>query len=182
MRVFLRRTLFALVCLLCLPVLAQDKDVVRIGVAVLRSGTEKVSVTEARDRLVKALNQQKPDKKLKLRVQAISLKASQGSIVLTEAREKTCQFVLFSHLTDLLTSEKSAPSSMTGTIDTFPVFAAKVEYQLERVLDSAEYAVGSAKSQDASSMRDAVMDAMSQLAGAVFAELKRGGNVPHREL
>jgi len=54
----------------CLPAFTQDKDAVRIGVAVLRSGTEKVSVTEARDRLVKALNQQKPDKKLKLRVQA----------------------------------------------------------------------------------------------------------------
>jgi VWFA-related protein len=182
MRVFVSRTLFAILCLLCLPVLAQDKDVVLIGVAVLRSGTEKVSVTEARDRLVKALNQQRPDKKLKLRVQAISLEASQGSIALTAAREKNCQFVLFSHLTDLLTSEKSVPSSMTGTLDTLPVFAAKVEYQLERVLDSAEYAVGSAKSQDASSMRDAVMDAMSQLAGAVFAELKKGGNVPHREL
>ncbi|HEY6370578.1 MAG TPA: VWA domain-containing protein [Candidatus Sulfotelmatobacter sp.] len=182
MRVFLLRTLLPIVCLLCLPVLAQDKDAVRVGVAVLRSGTEKVSVNEARDRLVKALNQQKPDKKRKLRVQAVPLEASQGNVALAEAKGKDCQFVLFSHLTDLLTSEKSVPSSMTGTIDTFPVFAAKVECQLERVVDSAEYAVGSARSEDASSMKDAVMDAMSQVAGAVFAELKKGRNVPHREL
>ena len=133
MRGFLPPTLLPIVFLLCLPTFAQDKDVVRIGVAVLRSGTDKVSVTEARDRLVKALNQQKPDKKLNLRTQAVGLEASQGSAALAEAREKNCQFILFSRLTDLLTSEKSVPSSMTGTIDTFPVFAAKVEYQLERV-------------------------------------------------
>ena len=30
-------------------------------------------------------------------------------------------------------------------------------------------------------MKDAVMDAMSQLAVAVFSELKTGGNVPHHE-
>ncbi len=176
------RPLLPIVCLLCLHAFAQDKDVVRIGVAVLRSGTDKVSGTETRDRLVKALNQQKPDKKLNLRAQAIALEASQGSVALAEAREKDCQFILFSHLTDLLTSEKSVPSSMTGTIDTFPVFAAKVEYQLERVSDSAEYAVGLAKSQDASSTKESVMDAIAQLAGAVFAELKKGGNVQHRDL
>jgi VWFA-related protein len=182
------RTLFFIVCLLCLhtfvqgAAFAQDKDVIRIGVAVLRSGTDKVSVTEARDRLVKGLNQQKPDKKLKLRVQAVGLEASQGSVALTEAREKSCQFVLFSHLTDLLSSEKSLPSSMTGTLDTIPVFTAKVEYQLERVVDGADYATGSAKSQDASSMKDSVTEAMSQVAGAVFAELKKGGNVPHHDL
>jgi hypothetical protein len=176
------RTFSFIVCLLCLPAFSQDNDVIRIGVAALRSGTDKVSVTEARDRLVKALNQQKPDKKLKLRVQAVGLDASQGSVALSEAREKSCQFVLFNHLTDLLSSEKSLPSSMTGTLDTIPVFNAKVEYQLERVVDGAEYAIGSAKSEEASSIKDAVMGAMSQLAGTVFAELKKGGNVPHHDL
>src|ERR1035438_5634864 len=81
MRGLFPRTLLPLfLVLFCLPSFTQDKDAVRIGVAVLRSGTEKVSVTEARDRLVKALNQQKPDKKLKLRVQAVALEASQGNI------------------------------------------------------------------------------------------------------
>src|SRR5579859_3497131 len=99
-------TLLPLLVFWCLSAFAQDENVVRIGVAVLRSGTEKnVSVTAARDRLVKALNQQKPDKKLKLRVQAVGLEASQGSVALAEAKGKDCQFVLFSHLTDLLTSE-----------------------------------------------------------------------------
>lgn len=176
------RRLLLTVCLFCLSAFAQDNDVIRIGVAALRSGTDRVSVTEARDRLVKGLNQQKPDKKLKLRVQAVGLEASQGSVALTEAREKSCQFVLFTHLTDLLTSEKALPSSMTGTLDTIPVFAAKVEFELERAVDGAQYAVGSAKSEDASSLKNAVNSVMSQLAAAVFAELKKGGNVPHREL
>jgi len=123
MRGLFPRTLLPplLLVLFCFPAFTQDKDAVRIGVAVLRSGTDKVSVTEARDRLVKGLDQQKPDKKLKVRVQAVPLEASQGNVALAEAKEKNCQFVLFSHLTDLLTSEKSVPSSMTGTIDTFPV-------------------------------------------------------------
>jgi len=62
MRGLFPRTLLPplLLVLFCLPAFAQDKDAVRIGVAVLRSGTEKVSVTEARDRLVKALNQYAP--------------------------------------------------------------------------------------------------------------------------
>ncbi len=95
MRVFVPRMFLTILCLLSLPAFAQDKEVVRIGVAVLRSGAEKVPVTEARDRLVKALNQQKPDKKLKLRVQALPLDASQGNVAIAEAKGKNCQFVLF---------------------------------------------------------------------------------------
>jgi len=155
--------------------------VVRIGVAVLRSGTEKVSVIDARDRLVKALNQQKPDKKLKLRVQAVPLDASEGRVALAEARGKDCQFILFSHLTDLLTSEKMVPNVSTGGFDTVPAVTAKLSYELEQTVDGAEYAIGSAKVDDASSARDAVMDAMGQLADSVFSELKKGGNVPQRE-
>ena len=154
---------------------------VRIGVAVLRSGTEKVSVIDARDRLVKALNQQKPDKKLKLRVQAVPLDASEGRVALAEARGKDCQFILFSHLTDLLTSEKMVPNVSTGGFDTVPAVTAKLSYELEQTVDGAEYAIGSAKVDDASSARDAVMDAMGQLADSVFSELKKGGNVPQRE-
>jgi VWFA-related protein len=175
------RTFLALLVLLCLPAFAQDKDVVRIGVAVLRSGAEKVPVTDARDRLVKSLNQQKPDKKLKLRVQAVPLDASQGNVALAEARGKDCKFVLFSHLTDLLTSEKMVPNVSTGGFDTVPAVTAKLSYELEQTVDGAEYAIGSAKVDDASSARDAVMDAMGQLADSVFSELKKGGNVPQRE-
>ena len=179
------RTFLALLILFSLPVFAQDKsdkDPVRIGVAVLRSSTDKVSVTEARDHLVKSLNHLKPDKKLKLRLEAIPLDASDGKLALAEAKGKDCQFVLFSHLTDLLSSEKSRLSNFnTGATDTIPVLTAKVSYQLVQTADAAEYAIGSVKSEDESSARDGVMNAMGQLAGSVFSQLKAGGNVPHRE-
>ena len=100
---FFPRPLLLIICLLSIPLLSQEASVVRIGVAVLRSGTDKVSVTEARDRLVKGLNQRKPDKKLKVLVQSVALDASQGSQAIAEAKAKDCQFVLFSYLTDLLT-------------------------------------------------------------------------------
>ena len=154
----------------------------RIGVAVLRSGSEKIPVTQARDRLVKALNQQKPNKQLKLHVQAVALEASQGRVALAEAREKNCQFVLFTHLTDLLTSEKLVPSVLNGNMDSVPVITAKVNYELRRAADNAEYAIGSTKVEGASSIHDAVMEAMAELAGAALAQLKAGGNVPHREV
>ena len=91
-----------------------------------------VSITEARDRLVKGLNQQKPDKKLKLRVQAVPLEASQGNVALAESKAKGCQFVLFSQLTDILTAEKTVPSVTTGGLDSIPAITAKVSYQLEQ--------------------------------------------------
>jgi VWFA-related protein len=182
MRGFSLRTLLPLFSLLCLPAFTQDTTTVRIGVALLRSGTDKVSVTEARDRLVKALNHQKVDKKRKISIQAVGLEASQGPTALAEAKDKGCEFVLFSHLSDVLTSSKPEVANLQGTINEVPVISAKVGYQLYRVLDSAEYAIGSAKGEDSSSMRDAVMQAVARVATAVDSDLKKGGNVPHREL
>lgn len=183
MRSVCRRRLFlALLCFTCLPAFTQDKDSIRIGVAVLRSGSEKIPVTQARDRLVRALNQQKLNKELKLHVQAVALEASQGSIALAEAKEKNCTFVLFTHLTDALSTEKMVPDVTTGGLDSVLSVTAKVAYQLRRTADNADYAVGSTKVEGAASIHDAVMEAMSQLAGVTFAQLKAGGNVPHREV
>jgi VWFA-related protein len=166
---------------LCLPAFSRDAAEVRIGVALLRSGTDKVSVTEARDRLVKALDRQKVDKKKKIPIQALGLDASQASTALAEAKAKNCRFVLLSHLTHLQTSENSIPGATQGAIDYVPVFTARVEYELRRVIDGAEYAVGSAKAEDSSSLRDAVLQAMGRIAHEVTAALDKGGNVPPAE-
>jgi hypothetical protein len=165
---------------LVFPVCAfsEDAAVVRIGVGVLRSGTDKVSVTEARDRLVKALGHQKADRKEKIGIQAVALEESQGSKALAEAREKDCQFVLVSRLTDLETAEKPVPYGTAGSIDYLPVMSAKIAYQLIRVVDGVEYAVGTATSEEASSIRDAVMEAIRRVATEAVADLKKGGNVP----
>jgi VWFA-related protein len=178
---FLLLLLLSSSLVLCVCAFSEDAAVVRIGVGVLRSGTDKVSVIEMRDRLVKALNHQKADKKQKITIQAVGLEESQGSKALEEAREKNCQFVLFSRLTDLQTSEKSVANGTSGGIDYVPAMTAKVAYQLVRVVDGAEYAVGSAKSEESSSIVDAVIDALRKVATSAVADLKKGGNVPLRE-
>lgn len=81
-------TVIVLVCLLSIPALSQD-EVVRIGVPLLRSWIKNISQIAARDRLVRALSQHKPDKKLRIAVQAIPLESEWGTKAFLEAREKT---------------------------------------------------------------------------------------------
>ena len=147
----------------------------------LRSGTDKVSVTEARDRLVKGLNQRKPDKKLKVLIQSVALDASQGSQAIAEAKAKGCQLVLFSVLTDLLTGSKQEVTSLQGSVQDIPTITAKIEYQLQRVTDGSEYAIGSAAGEDSSSNREAMLQAMGKIAAQVMNDLRKGGNLPAGE-
>jgi len=83
-RLSLRALTFAI--LLCLPVFSQENSV-RIGVAVLRSGTNKVSATEARDRLVKALNHKK-GKNQEIVVEAFALNESEPGKALQKRRRR----------------------------------------------------------------------------------------------
>ena len=170
-------TLLPTLCLLCLSALSQQTTAVRIGVAVVRSDADKVSVTEARDRLVKALNQHKPDKKWKVAIQAVGLAESQGSNAIAEAKEKNCQFVVYTRLTDLLTSEKFVPNGQAAS-DYVTVVAAKVEYQLTRISDGAEYAVGLTEGESPSSDREALAQAMANVATKVAGDLKTKGEIP----
>src|SRR5271165_575888 len=180
MRGSCQRWLFPILALLCTPAFTQNAVVVRIGVAPLRSGTDKVSVTEARDRLVKALSHQKIDKKQEISFQAVGLDSSQGSVAVAEAKAKNCQFVVFSHLTDLQISEKTVPNGTSGH-DYVPFITAKVAYQIERVADGAEYSLGAAKMENEPSIREAVVEAMERVAASAIANLKKGGNVPLRD-
>ena len=178
---FFPRALLPVVCLLSIPLFSQEASVVRIGIAVLRSGTDKVSVTQARDRLVKGLNQRKPDKKLKVLIQSVALDASQGSQAIAEAKAKGCQLVLFSVLTDLLTGSKQEVTSLQGSVQDIPTITAKIEYQLQRVTDGSEYAIGSAAGEDSSSNREAMLQAMGKVAAQVMNDLRKGGNLPAGE-
>ena len=171
---------FAFAILVCLPVFSQENVVVRIGVAVLRSGTNKVSATEARDRLVKALNH-KRGKNQGIAVEAFALKESEPSKALAEAKEKKYEFLLSSHLTDLQTSEKSQATDMLGSTSVVPVITAKVVYELTRVMDGAPYAIGSVTSDEQSSIPDAVLQAMGEVGAKAMVGLKKGGNVPRSE-
>lgn len=154
----------------------------RIGVALLRSGTDKVSVTQARDRLMKALNQQKVDKKWGMSIQAVALQSWEERKALEEARAASCEFVLYTHLTEVVHSEKFDVAAFGGQGGLVPVFSARVAYRLIRVLDGAQYAGGAEKTEGLSEIGDAVMQAIGQVAPSVMAALRKGENVPLREV
>jgi VWFA-related protein len=160
-----------------MPAFAQDVSV-RIGIAVPRSESKEMPLPEARDRLVKTFNQQKPEKKLRLAVNAVPLDDAWGSKAMAAAREQQCQFVLSTHLMDARTSSVLTNNGAEG-MDYLPVYSAVVEYRLIRVVDGAGFAIGSVREEDPTSLRDAVWQALSRVARQAVADIGKGGNVPH---
>jgi VWFA-related protein len=153
---------------------AQDITVVQVGVPALRSGVNAVSVTEARDRLVKALNQQKPNKLSHVSIRAIPLDAPPGPLALAEANRKKCLFVVSTHLTNLATSTEV---SQYDRLPSAPVYHATVEYQINRVADGSGVAVGSIETEDSNSSRDSIWRALSQVSAKAAADLLNGRNI-----
>ena len=180
MRGFSLPTFVPILCLSCLPAFSQEPAVVHVCVAVLRSGANTVSVTQARDRLVKALDQQKPDRKLRLSASAVPLESPWGTRAMDEAKEKSCEFVLSTRLTNLETSSAPAASGSLGT-DTVPVFDAIVEYELIRTLDGTVFATGSVKAEDPSSLREAVFAAVARVAAKTIPDIAKNGSAPQSE-
>lgn len=163
-------------CCSCPSATAQEVSVVPVCVAVLRSGVNTVSVTEARDRLVEALNQHKTDTKSQLSVQAVALSAPSGVWAMAEAREKNCRFVVSTHLTSLATNFRH--SDLEGTPE-FHVFDAVIEYQINRVVDGSGFAIGSIQAEDTASSRAAIWRALGQLARRASAEITDGKGMPN---
>jgi len=150
---------------------------VRLGVAVL-SGPPKTEVgIEARDRLVTLLNRRKAGGKTPFSLEAVPLNASSTVAVMAAARNKNCEFVLYTRLTDLTTN-----SDITSPIGVdLPVFHARIEYQINRVADGFGFASNSIQAEDSASIRDAIWRALAQVASAAGAEMKKGqgmANVP----
>lgn len=168
------RTLIPLLCLLSVPAFSQEPVVAHICVAVLRSGANTISATEVRDRLVKDLNQQKPDKKLRLLAAAVPLEDTWGTKAREEAQGKSCEFVLSTRLADLETSSVLSATSV-GT-DYVPIFRATVEYQLIRTLDGTVFATQSEKGEDLTSLHEAVWAALAHVASKALPEIAKNGN------
>src|SRR5208282_3959587 len=75
------------VCLLSLCGLAQENRIIRVGVATMENRTGRgVPGNAERDRLVGALNGEKPDKKLHLKVQGVPLDGATPEDVGVEAK------------------------------------------------------------------------------------------------
>jgi VWFA-related protein len=166
-----------------LPVCAQDVTVVEVCVPVMRSGVNTVSVTEARDRLVKALNRLKPDKKLNASVRAVPLEETPGQKAMAEASEKGCLFLLSTYLTDLRISSVLKPSEMnSGDLVAYPIFSTTIEYELTRAVDGTPFGTGSVKEEDTTSLTEVVRRAVNHLAAKAFADLRDGGSAPASDL
>lgn len=176
MRISCTLALIPVVCFSCISALAQQQPpVLRMGVTVLRSTADTVSLIEARDRLIDAINRQKPDKKLGTPLQAVALDAPSGPMAIVEAREKNCQFVLSTHLTNLATTYEA--SSLDGT--NLPDFHAFIVFQLDRASDGSEVAGGSLEGDDGASMRNAIWRALSRIASRSSSEIIKGKGMPN---
>jgi VWFA-related protein len=175
---FSPRTLFALIILTSCPVFSQQHSELRVGVPPLRSAAHVISVTEARDRIVRALNQQKRDRKLRVHITAVPLGSPFGSNALTEAREKNCELVLSTDLKEVRTSSVLQNNGAAG-MDYVPVHIAAVEYRLTRVTDGAAFAIGSVQKEELTSDSEAASAAFEYVARQVSADIAKGGNVPH---
>jgi hypothetical protein len=107
---------------LCLHLLAsaQQNQIVNVGVPpLLNRSTGIISPTLERDRLVRALNDLKPDKKTGLRIHGISLDGLSGDEITDEAARKRCDYVVYTTLVELRSAGEPA-MPVPGTIQTNP--------------------------------------------------------------
>ena len=102
---FAGRVLILSFGLLSLCALAQEHQVVKVGVPVMKNAAGRsVPGNMERDRLVAALNQQKPDKKTHLKVQGVPLEGMTPDEVGDEAKQKNCDYVVYTTLVELQSS------------------------------------------------------------------------------
>jgi hypothetical protein len=171
---------------------AQENRVVRVGVATMQNrATRSVPGNIERDRLVAALNQEKPDKKLHIKVQGVPLEGTTPDDVGDEAKQRNCDYVVYTTLVEL--QGLSDPTMrQPGTVQTNPggvwsnpnnsrgqaldpEFRATVEYKLYRTGNPTAISGAPYSNQDTMSEIDAVSRVMNQIANRVFAEVKKAG-------
>jgi hypothetical protein len=184
-------TLFILlVPLLCLA----QENAVYVGVAVMQNyAGRSVPGNVAQDRLIKAINQIKPDKKTHLKVQAVALNAASDEEALQEAAQKKCQYAVFTKLTELRsgndpyqhqagtieTNPDSQWSSRTGPgRDMDPEFRATVDYKLTNTAGMA--ISGAPFSTQGTGETETVSQIMGRIALQVVDQIKKGA-APMRE-
>jgi len=119
MKAFYRK--FGLCVLVLAPILClAQEDAIRVGVAVMQNNAARsVPGNVEQDRLVKAINQIRPDKKTHVKVQAIALNAASDDEAAQEAEQKKCQYVVYTRLTELRTGGDPY-QHQPGTIETNP--------------------------------------------------------------
>jgi hypothetical protein len=184
-----RRLCFLVVLLVAVAGLAQE-NAVRVGVALLQNQAGRaVPANVERDRLVKALNQLKPDKKTHMKVVGVPLDGMTPNEISEEAEQKKCQYVVYTTLTELRNaddpyqrppgtvetnpnSQWSNPNSRSERQD--PEFRVTVDYKLVSVGSNNVVAGAPYSTQLAMNEIDAVSQVLDRVANAVFGEIKKG--------
>lgn len=170
----------------------QELRVIRVGVAVMKNNASRgYPGTQARDRLVKAFNDEKPDKKLHLRVQGVALDGTQPEEVVSQGVAKNCDYFVYTTLIDLRTQGDPAerrPGTIEinaggkrGTQDAEsaesaamnPEYQATVEYKLYRTGDPSAISGAPFSTQKAMSEDNAVSQVVDRIANSVFADAKK---------
>jgi hypothetical protein len=176
--------------LLSLCAFAQENRVVRVGVAVMQNKAGRSVPGEMeRDRLVAALNQEKPDKKQHIKVLGIPLQGMTPDEVGDEAAQKKCDYVVYTSLVELQSStDPTMPTTRPGTIQTnpggvwstppggrqlSPEYRATVEFRLHRTGSASAIAGSPYSGQQTANEETVVSQLMNQIANRVFAEIKK---------
>lgn len=191
-RSFARISLLVVLPAVSLLTLPQDFRVIRVGVPVMKNDARRsVPGERERDRLVKALNDEKPDKKLHVKVEGVALEGNGLRDVASQAQDKKCDYIVFTTLVELRTQGDPAeqragtininPDSQWGTqgpesAAMNPEFEATVEYQLYQTGDRRAFSGGPFSAHDALSDTEVVGQVMDRIANRVFDEVKKRPN------
>ncbi len=184
---------FALIlwlCLITLLTLSQETRVVRVGVAVMQNKAGRsVPGNIERDRLVAALNQEKPDKKQHIKMQGVPLDGMTRDEAGDEAAQKKCDYVVYTTLIELQASTdpampvpgtlQSRPNGVwtnpnnTETRTLNPEYRATVEYKLYRTGKPDAISGAAFSNRQIMPEAEVVSQVMDQIANRVYAEVKK---------
>jgi hypothetical protein len=195
----MNRALCLSACLLSICAFAQENRVIRVGVPTMENRSQNgVPGNLERDRLVAALNQEKPDKKLHVKVQGVPLDGTTPEAVGAEAKEKSCDYVVYTTLTELQPSNGSGmprpgtippnpgnptipgnpnggwnpANNPTGRANN-PEYRATVEYRLYRTGSPDALSEAPVSAQQMMPESEVVGLVMNQIARRVFGEVKK---------
>jgi hypothetical protein len=170
--------------------LAQQNDkVVLVGVAVMENHAGRsVPGNVEQDRLVKAINQLKPDKKTHVKVEAVPLPSASDGTSQEEAQKQNCQYIVYTRLIELRNATDPY-QRVPGTIETNPnsqwanrdersqivdpEFRATVDYKLTTVSGAAVAGAPYSTQQINTDEIGTVSMIMDRIANAVVAEVKK---------
>ncbi len=199
---FVTRLLMLPFFLLSLCALAQENRIVHVGVATMQSQAgQSISGNWGQDRLVADLNQQKPDKKQHIKLQGIALEGTSPEEVGNEAKQKNCDYVVYTRLMELQQGSSNNPmqqqqqSQRPGGMQPYPGgtlglppnantnttngpgmsqgYRATVEYRLYRSGDATALSNASLSGQQMGPAEAVVSQVLNQVASRVLADVKK---------